>query len=518
MFFIFYKDNIFMSSILNLYSIFNKDNFLFIKSWYFPGTNYNFTIIPGNKDGISGSVIGGFNIGINKYINDYRKNAAIIVFEFITSKALQKKIIKNYKFLSAIPSLYDEEDICTNINCNIIKKIQFITRPTSNFTSYSEYSDTYRDIIYKYLYGNDSISNVIDNLEYLTTPYYISLNPKKNIYEFIISILISSFSIFMFLSMVFLFIKKYKPIFDFLPKDFWILYIIGTIFIMNIFYMDIGKIDIKKCQIKTILLILGINFNLIPLLYKLSINFPIKNIYSSWISRNRFIFFSLFIIFDIFIIFPFSISSYKIINLKKDGRIYKICEIERNGKFFLYIILLMKDIFILIMMILIFLEWNIKKTSNEIKFILSIITTDILCLIIAYSIVYAKLKYKHYKEYHMFISIILFILSMSNYTFLYLIKIVKLFSKNKDLINTQNSKRLTKEEENISYIFNESSYETKSEDESDDNNNNNLIIFFPGTESNAFKKMLLCHYQYKIGSNWGFENRSNNYSIFSSTQ
>ncbi|OUM68258.1 hypothetical protein PIROE2DRAFT_4141, partial [Piromyces sp. E2] len=258
--------------------IFQTGNFLFQKFWYVPWLKYNFTILPGYKKGISGSALGGYNIGINKNINTSRKKAAAVVLDFIISVQMQKNLIGKYKFLTAISSLYDDEDVCNNIDCNSLKKIQFIVRPTSNSSDYSDYSKRFRNAAYKYVFDNKNLYEVIDEMEHLTKPYIINLNPKKNIIGFINSILIFICSIIMIYSLKYLFIDKYRSNFEFLPKDFWIIFVLGAFIIMNTFFVDIGKITVTKCKLKIILLNLGFDLNLVPILYKLLINFPIENI------------------------------------------------------------------------------------------------------------------------------------------------------------------------------------------------------------------------------------------------
>jgi len=53
---------------------------------------YKKSILPGNIEGISGSTIGGYNIGINNKISNNRKEKAIEVFKYITSWDIQKNI------------------------------------------------------------------------------------------------------------------------------------------------------------------------------------------------------------------------------------------------------------------------------------------------------------------------------------------------------------------------------------------------------------------------------------------
>ncbi|OUM61203.1 hypothetical protein PIROE2DRAFT_12829, partial [Piromyces sp. E2] len=73
-------------------------NALFLKFWYY---EHN----PEKKKGITGTIAGGTNIAINKYSDKIKQDAAIQFLEFIVS-------------------LYDDEEVCSKINCDVIKNAQ----------------------------------------------------------------------------------------------------------------------------------------------------------------------------------------------------------------------------------------------------------------------------------------------------------------------------------------------------------------------------------------------------------
>lgn len=66
---------------------------LFFKFWNSRAFHdyYNYTILPGIKEGISGSVIGGHNVGINIYSNIKKRKEVVEVLKYITSKEMHKK-------------------------------------------------------------------------------------------------------------------------------------------------------------------------------------------------------------------------------------------------------------------------------------------------------------------------------------------------------------------------------------------------------------------------------------------
>lgn len=155
-------------------------NNIFSKTWYIPHmTDSKFTLIPGNKEGISGSVIGGFNVAINKYSSiDKQKDAAIIV-EFITSKEIQKKMVLSDKIFSAIPSIYDDEEVCAVVDCEIFKNVQLITRPSSKQHDYSTFSSKFRKAIYEYLYGDKSVKDAMKNVQKIVDEFESSYIKKS---------------------------------------------------------------------------------------------------------------------------------------------------------------------------------------------------------------------------------------------------------------------------------------------------------------------------------------------------
>eukprot|EP00833_Pecoramyces_ruminatium_P008684 jgi/Orpsp1_1/1182716/evm.model.c7180000082382.1 len=109
-------------------------NSIFTKFWYSHNNFPTYKKIPliGYKKGISGSVIGGLNIGINKFISKDNINAAVKVVEFMTSMEIQKKLIMEYRSITAIQSLYKDEEVCKVVDCDLLNSIQPVTRPYTN--------------------------------------------------------------------------------------------------------------------------------------------------------------------------------------------------------------------------------------------------------------------------------------------------------------------------------------------------------------------------------------------------
>ena len=77
------------------------------------------TALPGRKEGASGSYVISTNLGVNKSIDKGRRKAALEFMKFIALKETQKIFIIKYSF-SGITELYDDEEVCNVIECDII--------------------------------------------------------------------------------------------------------------------------------------------------------------------------------------------------------------------------------------------------------------------------------------------------------------------------------------------------------------------------------------------------------------
>ncbi|OUM61739.1 hypothetical protein PIROE2DRAFT_12196, partial [Piromyces sp. E2] len=145
-------DHIFKSnddiSVARLFDINNKKGqFLFIKYWYLPfdDDEYNITALPGNIEGVSGSAIGGPNLGIS------------------------------------IPDLYNDPDVCAAVNCEFFKSIQLTARPTDKADDYNSYSEKFRNYIYEFLYGNKSPEEALKNINDISKFYYLSIKNENTL-------------------------------------------------------------------------------------------------------------------------------------------------------------------------------------------------------------------------------------------------------------------------------------------------------------------------------------------------
>jgi len=161
---------------------------IFLKFWNFVHMTYpwKMSTLVGKRDGISGSSVGGVNIGINKFISDERKKAAATILQYITNEEFQKNAILDNQCYSAMNSLYDDKDVCAVIDCEIVKNVQPIVRKSNLTSNYDEYSYQLRKYFNKFLYGDAKASDVLYKVEDLTRFYSISFDYLSCLLGFII--------------------------------------------------------------------------------------------------------------------------------------------------------------------------------------------------------------------------------------------------------------------------------------------------------------------------------------------
>ncbi|KAG4085823.1 periplasmic binding protein-like II [Neocallimastix lanati (nom. inval.)] len=127
--------------------------------------------LPGKLNGVSGSFVYGKYLGIPNNISEEKKKAAAIVLSYLTSYEMQKKMSITYKqnFYSPIKYLYDDEEVCTNVDCGLMKMIQPVFMPIRE--DYDSFAKNLRESIYDYLYNGATVEQALSNIE-----KYIELN------------------------------------------------------------------------------------------------------------------------------------------------------------------------------------------------------------------------------------------------------------------------------------------------------------------------------------------------------
>jgi len=459
--------------------------FLFYKFSVSESPKYIKSLIPGYKKGISGSSIGGYNIGINKFSEVKKRDSIIKTYEFLTSKKVQKDLIMNYGINSGIRSLYDDEEVCKSVDCEIIKNIQLFRRPNFFSIDYDTYSQYFRIYIYEFLYGNKTAYEVLKKIDDITKIYKISIYGDNATIALISNISLFCIIIFMLLSVILLYCKKYKSYFNFLSNDFWFLTIIGIICILCPGILENGSRNTLKCELSLLFPTIGSTLILIPILHKLIVNFPEKNKFTIWITDHKFIFLFLFISIDIIqLLLLQNFYTIKQISPKVMGN-FEICKLKNNIITYIDIISLtmLKVILLFIILLLIYIEWNLKKSYYDLRFTVLAIYTDILFLIIL--IIIKSLNITNYIYYYIINTLLYLIFSIFNYIILFFSRIIMTLLKkdneeisfikdvNKQFINNETSILSTKIDE-----MNDSQNQSKSSNNkinSSMNDNHNVI-------------------------------------------
>jgi len=408
-------------NILMLYS----ESVLFSNFWDFEHNvpNYNMTALPGKTEEVNGSCLGGYLLGINSYISDEKKAASAEVIKFLTSEYVQKEIIlKYFRSYSGLSKLYDDEKVCTYTDCETIKRIQGIERPSSLIDNYEDYSIKYTNLISEFLFRGKPIEEVLSEIEDITKIYYFSI--KSSTIALVLFIIFNTLFFIILFMTILLFVPKYKKFIKFLTNDLWLIYIFGIILIMISGLTKFGEVKSIKCFLNHILLSIGINFILTPIFYEVLINYPKINKISTWIKNNKYKFIILNEGINITLDLLLLISSYDIENeILNDSKNYSICVL--NNKFGIaikmiqIIIPLMKY---LIINVLIYLEWNMENIFHEIRVLVVIMGMDGI-LFILYTI-YKFIEIENYILYYTLHLCIILMFCFTNHTYLFVIRVL----------------------------------------------------------------------------------------------
>jgi len=446
---------------------------LFIKFYYIPDLLYPyspFTVakMPGLHEGVSGTVLVGYNVGIVGNVDKKKIGPAVEAIRFMTSREMQVDLVMREYIISGITSLYEDPEICSNIRfCDFYRYSQTTTKPKNVFNS-DYYYDEFTNYFYYFLYGDESAKSVLQKMEDLTKIYSVSFISKETNVGLILSVIYISVIVIVLISLVLLFIPKYNKLYlYFLPKPYWFLVIFGVLIILSSGFTKLGEISPFKCHLNHFLLSLGYTFSYVPFLYKMVITFPDDNKYSSWVEKNNVLFFSLFIIADLVLN---SISLINHIDVKNvfinEGKIYQICDTQNNilVKLIVYIVIIYKLVLSLIMLLLTFLEWSIIKIKVDIRLILASLYLNIMTYSIY--ILVTSFQFNDYVLYYVIQEVFLLLIAVVNFILLYLIRLlIPVFNKEDEDANLF---------EHFESTTNKSTTQSQSQQSQPDKSNNTL--------------------------------------------
>jgi len=359
------SDTIFKSNENFTFSKLLSGKAIFIKYWLvgeplLSSLQYHLSVLPGLNEGVSGSMAEGDNMGISKYLPEKKIEAALEVIKFLTSKEYQRGILENLGFPTALTELLNDEEVCKKAKCNLLNEIQFTGEPLFIRDGPDDFRKKYKKYIYQYLYDNKTVDETLKKIVDLSKIYYVSLDMENTSVGLIYFIFISVVTILMLLSLVILFNDKFNKFFIYLPTDFWIINVLGSILILWIPLFSYGQIKPINCHLKTLLLSVGYTLNLGTILCKLISQYPKKNKISDWVNNHRYMFLLLNILIDILINSISFINPYSVKQIGIDeGEKFEICNFK--GEVGIIILTVYKSAILLTLLLFVFIEWNISE-------------------------------------------------------------------------------------------------------------------------------------------------------------
>lgn len=386
--------------------------------------------------------------------------------KFLTSKETQKNYcIKNY-LISAIDSLYDDEEVCKIIDCNAIKDAQPFTslRFTDDEFGNNYYLKKYKQYMFEYMYEDKPLMKMLENIHNILTLFQFSYKTDDTVIGLIILIIVVITITLMGLSLVILFVNSFKSQYKFLKTDFWIISVIGTIMVMSAIFTQYERMTVFKCQLRLILITCGFIFSIAPIIYRLIINIPLENVYSKWVNSHRYAFIAIPILIVIFMNGLVVISPYYSVEdvILAEGKNFQKCIIKNAfGRIIYYLEMTYSILISTAILLLNFIEWNLKETFNDIRCIIASVFTDLLSFFLF--IIINKLEIKNYLAYYIFYVCIIYFLSLSDYFFIYGIRIFHYLVINKD---EQEKERIIKKLIHNTNKFNNKSIDSKQIDKS----------------------------------------------------
>jgi len=176
------SDEIFKLNSTELFNYMDTKKILFSKNWYKEKyrEKYYITALPGKKKDISGSTFKGYSIGVNKYIDNDKKQSAKETIQYLSSEEGQMNITRDLGVFCGMDKVYYDESFCKNDAqefCDIFKKLQIVIRPYSLTNDYDDYSNKVIQYIHKFLYKDESstisANETLAKIDDITKVYYI---------------------------------------------------------------------------------------------------------------------------------------------------------------------------------------------------------------------------------------------------------------------------------------------------------------------------------------------------------
>jgi len=329
---------------------------------------------------------------------------------------------------SALEELYYDEEVCKTINCELFKNLQLVSRPTNLSKNYDEYSFKFRKYFMDFLYNNATIEDTLNNIDNIATITYIHSNSTLGITILILNIV---FILIILISFVIILPNKNEFYLNLINKSSWFIMLFGLCCFICFNYTLLGRLNTFKCLLQIFLPIIGISLVSYPILIHEIINFPEPNIYSEYVKNNKLIIlFGLIILDIIYGTFIYFVTPFKINPVYIDeGKNYDKCYANSNFQFtLLFIMYCFKSIIILSIGVLTFLEYNLVSIHDDIKTVCTIISVNIIFILIYIGINVFDLKEFYFQC--LFKIVIMYAVAFSNYIIMIWVRMF--FEKNKN--------------------------------------------------------------------------------------
>lgn len=456
---------------------------------------YFVTEMPGEIEGIHGSCLTGLNIGVAKHISEEKKEASIEVVKYFISPETQKEVfVKLFKCYTAIKSLYDDEEVCSILNCDLAREVQCISRPGSLVENYDAYSFKVVSFFHEYIFNKRPIKDILTDIDNLTRVHIFSMKYSSDRVFFVVLLV---FFYIVFLSPMILFVPKVRSHFQFLTIDGWILYTFGFLLMITTEFLNFGELNLTKCNLNPILFSLSFTFIYTPIIQRLISNIPLVSKFSMWVSKHKIMFYGIIILVEALYNLLYLIQPYKLkVEIMENNNNHSVCELKDTfGIVINSIQVFMIASFYLSIILLIFLEWNMENTHSSIRNLSFTMATCAPCIILLIILKFIDLKNFKITYIIQIIATIVFILTNHVYVFFIRHLVNKLF-KSQTLENDSKAlfTKLNKRESNGVYVMKSSMLASNHTHTSRTSGMTSSVISSTKTTYTITNKFLICHY------------------------
>ena len=509
------KDAIFKQNFEFALGCMSQQSALFVKFYYIPGllsdprTPYVVSSMPGIREGMSGTVLVGYNVGIINKIEKRKLKPAIEAIKFFTSEKVQKDLVLKEFIISGISYLYEDEDTCSKIRfCDFYRYPQ-ATRKPENKLGINNYYEDFTRIFYKFLYEGENAKDVLRKMDNLSKLYHVSIDTKDSYMGLIVFIVYISTVVLIVLSLSFLFLKKFNKLFLYLLSTHdWLILTSGIIMILSCSITKFGDLEPFNCHLYLILLTVGFSCMYVPLLRILIITFPDDyNKYSLWVCDNKYIFYSFFFFIDATLNGLAFIKPYEVENvIVVEGNNYQQC--VKHNSAIIYIMIGYKFIFSLGLLLLNFIEWNLVKIKIDVRLILASLYLNLMTIIIL--LIFSALNINNYSSFYMIQQVLTLLMGIANFVILYLFRLlIPAFNKIDEyevlfehFKSTKTGETSTATKSHIeSAISNQKSQKSQKSSKTENNSIFNKILEYHKKEYTASDINILSNSKFESGSN-----------------